>query len=490
MRKSGILMHISSLPSPWGIGTLGAESKKFIDFLAKSGQSYWQVLPVSPTGYGDSPYQSFSSYAGNPYFIDLDTLNEWGLLERCEYYEINWGNDHEHTDFGLLYENRFKVLRKAAKRLLQAESPEFNDFCSTSAFWLDDYALFMALKESYGGVSWNEWESALRFREECAINEARQRLSSEIDFYKVVQFLFFRQWNAFKGYAAEKGISIIGDIPIYVAPDSADVWSNPCLFMLDENLMPIDVAGCPPDAYTATGQLWGNPLYNWDEIKKDGYSWWISRIKHQFDLYDVLRIDHFRGLDEFYTIPFGSQTAEYGTWRKGPGMDLFYAIKNALGEKQIIAEDLGFLNDSVRKLLRDSGFPGMKVLQFAFDRREDSDYLPHNFPRNCVAYTSTHDNNTIVGWFNSAPTGDVKKAFDYLRIHEDESVAKAILCSLWGSVADLAIAPMQDLLELDESARMNTPSTLGGNWQWRMNPSTDLSDISAWLKHITELYGR
>lgn len=490
MRKSGILMHISSLPSPWGIGTLGSEAKKFIDFLAESGQSYWQVLPVSPTGYGDSPYQSFSSYAGNPYFIDLDILSECGLLEKSEYCEINWGNDQEHTDFGLLYENRFKVLRKAAKRLLQVENSEFNDFCRASAFWLDDYAFFMALKESYGGVSWTEWKSALRFREEHAINEARQRLSSEIDFYKVLQFLFFRQWNSFKSHAAQKGISIIGDIPIYVAPDSADVWSNPCLFMLDQNLMPIDVAGCPPDAYTATGQLWGNPLYNWVEIKKDGYSCWISRIKHQFELYDVLRFDHFRGLDEFYSIPFGSQTAEHGTWRKGPGMNLFNAIKNALGEKRIIAEDLGFLNDSVRKLLCDSGFPGMKVLQFAFNPGEDSDYLPHNFPHNCVAYVGTHDNDTLVGWFNSAPAEDVQKAREYLRIDEGESVVKAMLCALWGSVADLAIAPMQDLLELDARARMNTPGTLGGNWQWRMKPNTNLSELSAWLRHITELYGR
>lgn len=490
MRSSGILMHISSLPSPWGIGSLGAEAKKFIDFLALSGQRYWQVLPVSPTGYGDSPYQSFSSYAGNPYFIDLDMLNEYGLLERSEYYEINWGHDHEHTDFGLLYESRFKVLHKAAQRLIKADRVEFKDFCNNHAFWLDDYALFMALKDNHGCASWTQWEDSLRFREESALNEARQKLSSEIDYYKAVQFLFFWQWTALKSYAVEKGISIIGDIPIYVAPDSADVWSNPRLFMLDDNLMPIDVAGCPPDGFTADGQLWGNPLYSWEEHKKDGYAWWINRIKHQFKLYDVLRIDHFRGMDEFYSIPFGSQNAKYGVWRKGPGMELFNAIKNALGEKRIIAEDLGFLNDSVRKLLSDSGFPGMKVLQFAFDSREDSDYLPHNYPRNCVAYVGTHDNDTIVGWFDSAPAADVKKACEYLRIHEGESVAKAAICALWGSVAELAIAPMQDLFELDGKARMNTPSTLGGNWQWRMKPNSDLSEISSWLRNITELYGR
>ena len=490
MRKSGVLMHISSLPSPWGIGTLGADAKKFIDFLAVSGQSYWQVLPVSPTGYGDSPYQSFSSYAGNPYFIDLDILREWGLLEKSEYCGIGWGSDSEHVDFGLLHENRFKVLRKATKRLLQSLVSEFSDFCSNSDFWLDDYALFMALKGSHGGASWSEWESSLRTREENALNEAREKLSSEIEFYKAVQFLFFRQWNELRKYACDKGILIIGDVPIYVALDSADVWAAPHLFMLDDNLVPIDVAGCPPDGFSADGQLWGNPLYNWNEIKNNGYSWWISRVKHQFELFDVLRIDHFRGFDEFYAIPFGSENAKHGVWRKGPGMELFVAIKSALGEKEIIAEDLGFLNDSVRKLLRDSGFPGMKVLQFAFDSREDSDYLPHNFTRNCVAYTGTHDNDTIIGWFNTAPDEDVKKAREYLRIHEGESVVKAMLCALWGSVAELAIASMQDVLELDGNARMNTPSTLGGNWQWRMKPDTNLEETSCWLKHITELYRR
>lgn len=490
MRKSGVLMHISSLPSPWGIGTLGAEAKKFIDFLAASGQRYWQVLPVSPTGYGDSPYQSFSSYAGNPYFIDLDILSEWGLLEKSEYCGINWGNDAERADYGLLYENRFKILHKATEQLLMLDDSEFIDFCSNYAFWLDDYALFMAIKDSHDGASWSEWESPLRFREESALNEAREKYSCDIDFYKAIQYLFFRQWKELRSFATEKGISIIGDVPIYVAPDSADVWAAPHLFMLDDNLMPIDVAGCPPDGFSADGQLWGNPLYNWDEIKKDGYSWWIDRINHQFELFDVLRTDHFRGLDEFYSIPFGSENAKLGVWRKGPGMELFVAIKNALGEKEIIAEDLGFLNDSVRKLLRDCGFPGMKVLQFAFDSREDSDYLPHNFVNNCVAYSGTHDNNTIVGWFNSAPEADVEKARDYLRIHESDNVAKAMLCALWGSVADLTIATMQDVLELDVRARMNTPSTLGGNWQWRMKPDTDLTEISSWLKHITELYGR
>ena len=490
MRSSGVLMHISSLPSPWGIGTLGAEAKSFIDFLADCGQSYWQVLPVSPTGYGNSPYQSFSSYAGNPYFIDLDILSEWGLIETSEYNQVNWGNDPEKVDFGFLNEHRFSVLRKAAQRELMTDNPQFKDFCSDNAFWLDDYALFMALKDSYGGEAWSLWDSPLRFREESALNEARQKLSTEINFYKAVQFFFSRQWKSIKCYANEKGISIIGDIPIYAALDSADVWAAPQLFALDENLTPIDVAGCPPDGFTADGQLWGNPLYNWEEHNSDGYTWWINRIKHQFELYDVLRIDHFRGMDEYYAIPFGSQNAKYGVWKKGPGMDLFNALKGALGEKRIIAEDLGFLNDSVRKLLSDSGFPGMKVLQFAFDGNKDNDYLPHNYPRNCVAYLGTHDNNTLVGWFGSASAEEIKQVRDYLRIHEGESVAKAAISALWGSVAELAIAPMQDLLELDGKARTNTPSTLGGNWQWRMKPDAKLLEISSWLKYITQLYGR
>lgn len=490
MRKSGVLLHISSLPSPWGIGSLGIEAKKFIDFLAASGQRCWQVLPVSPTGFGDSPYQSYSSYAGNPYFIDLDTLCEWGLLERSEYCDINWGNDSERVDFGLLYEIRFKVLRKAAKRLLKAENAEYESFCRSSAFWLDDYALFMALKDSHGGISWSAWARPLRFREDAALWEASKELSCDIEFYKAIQFFFFRQWGELKKYAADKGISIIGDLPIYVAPDSVEVWANPRLFMLDDDLMPTGIAGCPPDCYTATGQLWGNPLYNWDEMKKDGYSWWINRIRHQFELYDVLRIDHFRGFDEFYSISYGSKTAEYGVWRKGPGMELFNAVKSALGEKQIIAEDLGFLNDSVRKLLSDSGFPGMKVIQFAFESLEDSDYLPHNYPLNCVAYTSTHDNNTILGWINSAPEAEVKRACEYLRVREGESIAKAAISALWGSVAELSITPMQDLLELNADARMNTPSTTCGNWQWRMKPNSDLTELSAWLCQITRLYGR
>ena len=490
MRTAGILMPITSLPSPYGVGTLGQCARDFIQFLHRAGQTYWQILPICPTGYGDSPYQSFSSYAGNPYMIDFDDLKKEGLLQEEEYASISWGDNPARVDYSLLYSHKFSILRIACSRISGVLSERFQTFCKEQNVWLNDYALYMSIKDYYDGQSWQEWPETLQKREKDSLEAIRQELTDEILFWKKVQFLFFYQWDKLKAYAEENNIKIIGDLPIYVSYDSADVWAHPEEFQLDENLCPIEVAGCPPDGFSADGQLWGNPLYSWEEHKKDGYAWWINRIKHQFKLYDVLRIDHFRGMDEFYSIPFGSQNAKYGVWRKGPGMDLFHAIKNALGEKRIIAEDLGFLNDSVRKLLSDSGFPGMKVLQFAFDSREDSDYLPHNYPRNCVAYVGTPDNDTIVGWFDSAPAADGKKACEYLRIHEGESVAKAAICALWGSVAELAIAPMQDLFELDGKARMNTPSTLGGNWQWRMKPNSDLSEISSWLRNITELYGR
>ncbi|MEG1541777.1 MAG: 4-alpha-glucanotransferase, partial [Oscillospiraceae bacterium] len=490
MRSSGVLMHISSLPSPYGIGTMGEAARSFIDFLEAGGQHCWQLLPIAPTGFGDSPYQSFSSYGGNPYFIDLDTLAEEGLLEREEFCHLSWGENPEKVDYGLLYQNRFQVLRKATARLLAHENSDFSAFCADNASWLSDYALFMALKDANGGKSWFNWDAPLKLREPAALENAGLQYKADIDFYKALQFLFYRQWNALHSYATGKGISIIGDLPIYVAPDSAELWSEPKMFQLDENLLPTEVAGCPPDGFTAEGQLWGNPLYAWEALAQEGYAWWISRISHQLKIFDVLRIDHFRGFDSYYSIPFGSENAKNGLWRRGPGMELFRALKNAIGEKPIIAEDLGFLTPSVRALLADSGFPGMKVLQFAFDSREDSDYLPHNFPVNCVAYTGTHDNDTINGWMNSAPAADIAKAREYLRISEDENSASAMLCALWGSVAETAIAQMQDLLGLSADARMNTPGTMSGNWQWRMKNGAATNELALWLRRKTELYGR
>lgn len=483
-------MHISSLPSDYGIGTMGKAARDFVDFLAASGQKYWQILPLSPTGYGDSPYQPFSSFAGNPYFIDLEYLENDGLLRKDEYAGIDWGGDPQKVDYGKLYKHRFAVLRKASERLLEHPSEDFSLFCAQNGFWLSDYALFMSLKDRFGGKPWSVWDPGLRNREPSAVDQAKRELSSDISFWEAVQYLFFRQWNGLREYAASRGIEFIGDIPIYVSPDSCEIWSEPERFLMDNSFCPIDVAGCPPDRYSEDGQLWGNPLYDWDNMREDGYSWWIRRIAHQFEIYDVLRIDHFRGFDSYYAIPGGAETARNGEWRKGPGMDLFNALNGALGPRRYIAEDLGYLTDSVRELLKDSGLPGMKVLQFAFDSSEDSDYLPHNYPRNCVAYTGTHDNDTIIGWFSGLSAEDAKKAAEYIRFKEGESLPRAMISTLWASVADLAVATMQDVLELGSEARMNLPGTRQGNWRWRMQKGSPGPETSEWLLRITELYGR
>ena len=458
-------MPISSLPSPCGIGAMGKEAYKFVDFLAAGGQSCWQVLPLGPTSYGDSPYQSFSSFAGNPYFIDLDTLAEQGLLKESEYRDIHWGGDPQRVDYEALYKNRFRVLRLACARMTGEDGP------LGQADWLEDYAMFMALKSKYGGVSWLEWPEDVRLRRPGAMEQARKELAEDITFWKRVQRLFFSQWRALKEYANGKGISIIGDLPIYVALDSADVWSNPDQFQLDGNGRPTEVAGCPPDGFTADGQLWGNPLFDWEKMEQDGYSWWLRRISFQFELYDTLRIDHFRGFDSYYAIPYGDKTARNGRWKPGPGIAFFKAVNKALGRKDIIAEDLGFLTPSVKKLLKDSGYPGMKVLEFAFDSRDTgSDYLPHCYPTRCVVYAGTHDNDTIQGWMKSAPRKDVSFAKAYLRLSKREGYHWGMMRAAWASPADLAVMQLQDLLGLGSEARMNTPSTLGNNWQWRALP--------------------
>lgn len=489
MRKSGILNHISSLPSPYGIGTLGAEERKFVDFLAYSCQSYWQVLPVSPTGFGDSPYQSFCSFAGNPYFIDLDMLCQDGYLLEDEYKSIDWG-ERERVDYGLLYEKRFPVLYKAADRLLSSPPEDFDFWCASNAFWLDNYSLFMAIKNANGGAAWSSWEKPLKFRKPEALRDARENYSRDIACWKAFEYMFFRQWSQLRSYAHEKGVSIIGDIPIYVSPDSTDVWSEPGWFRLNDELMPTEVAGCPPDAFTEDGQLWGNPLYDWGRMREDGFSWWIRRIAHQFEIYDVLRLDHFRGFDAYYAIASGEETARNGRWHKGPGIEFFDTLNYAIGKRSYIAEDLGFLTPTVSKLLDDSGLPGMKVLQFAFDSREDSDYLPHNYNHHCVAYTGTHDNNTINGWFQSISDADRDKAMRYMRVHEGESLPKAMISTLLSCPADLAIVTVQDLLELGSEGRINTPSTNLGNWQWRMKTDDLKPHHAEWLKEQTALYGR
>ena len=490
MRSSGVLMHISSLPSPYGIGTMGAEAYEFVDFLKKAGQTYWQMLPVCPTSYGDSPYQSFSGFAGNPYFIDLDYLCKDGYLEKKECLSYNWGDRKDEVDYGILYENRYKLLHKAYKRFKKAVPEDYAAFCKAQKEWLDDYALFMALKENNGGNSWLTWPKELKVREESALKKAVEENEKEIEFFKMLQYFFFKQWNKLKKYANEKGIKIIGDVPIYVASDSVDVWANPKQFFLDENLDPIDVAGCPPDAFSEDGQLWGNPLFRWDEMKKDDYAWWTKRMKYMSGLYDVVRIDHFRGFDSYYAIPAKDKTARNGEWREGPGIELFRVMEQKLGKLDIIAEDLGFLTDSVKKMLKDSGFPGMKLIQFAFDSREDGDYQPHNYPKECVVYTGTHDNDTILGWMETAPKESIKFAKQYLRLRKREGYNWGMMKAVWASVGDMAIVTMQDLLDLGSEARMNTPSTLGTNWKWRAMPGRINRDLAKKIRKNIKMYGR
>ncbi len=485
-------MHISSLSSPYGIGTMGQCARDFVDFLAKAKQSYWQILPVCPTSYGDSPYQSYSTFAGNPYFIDLDELQKEGLLEKSEYENIDWENEPERVNYGALYNKRYPVLRAAAKRFLQKPQTEFEEFCKVNAYWLDDYSLFMTLKNVNKGLAWLEWPEDQRNHETETLKKMKEQNAEEIQFWKVLQFLFFHQWEKLRAYANENGVDIIGDLPFYVALDSVDAWAHSELFQLDEERKPTGVAGCPPDGFSATGQLWGNPLFNWEVHEKENYSWWIQRIGYLCKVYNVLRIDHFRGFDSYYAIPYGDEDASRGKWHEGPGMKLFRAMEEVIGPQRIIAEDLGFLTESVKQLLEDSGFPGMKVLEFAFDKREANhvDYLPENYTNHCVAYTGTHDNDTVQGWFVTANPEDIEFAKEYLGCTEPENYHWDMMEALWASVADYAIVQAQDLLGLGSESRMNTPSTMAGNWQWRALPGSFDDKLAEKLAHYTELNRR
>lgn len=490
MRASGILLPVASLPSRYGIGCFSKEAYEFVDRLEEAGQSYWQILPLGPTGYGDSPYQSFSTFAGNPYFIDLETLVKEELLTEEECDACDFGDNAEYIDYEKIYQSRFKVLRKAFERF--AADDVYDAFVSENGYWLEDYALYMAIKDALGRISWSEWPAELKDREEAALNQKREELAEEIAFYKFQQFMFLKQWKALKAYANEKGIRIIGDIPIYVAFDSADTWANPVLFQFDEDNQPKAVAGCPPDAFSATGQLWGNPLYKWDYHKSTGYAWWLLRLAHVFKLYDTVRIDHFRGFDEYYSIPFGDQTAERGHWEKGPGMDLFNTVKEKLGDVDVIAEDLGYLTESVIEMVKESGYPGMKVLQFAFDSREESDYLPHNYERNCVVYTGTHDNDTILGWYYVMSEEDREFSKEYMGNAKstDEELPWDFIRMSMESVANLAVTPMQEFLGLGTEARINYPSTLGNNWKWRLLPGQFTSEMAKRIHRLTQITAR
>lgn len=490
-RSCGILMPISALPSPHGIGTLGRAAMEFADFLEAAGQSWWQMLPVGPTSYGDSPYQSFSAYAGNPYFVDLDLLHEDGLLTAEETGGIDWGRDGGRVDYRAIYENRFSLLRLAAQRGWARDSEAVAAFSRENAGWLPDYALFMALKRRYGMKAWYEWpDEDVRLHQPPALDRCRRELDGDVRLFTYIQYLFFRQWDALRSYAHKKGIGIIGDLPIYVAMDSADVWADPRSFQLDERGVPAEVAGVPPDCFSAGGQLWGNPLYDWDAMKRDGYQWWVRRIEGAARLYDILRIDHFRGLESYWAVPYGETTAKHGRWVKGPGMDLIRVLTRRFPHIRFIAEDLGFLTPEVHRLLAESGFPGMKVLEFAFDSREPSNYLPHTYTPHCVCYAGTHDNAPLMLWKDEADPADIAMARQYLGLHEEEGFHWGVLRGGQSSVADLFIAQMQDYLGLGAGSRMNVPGTLGGNWQWRLLPGQLTAELARRIEAMSRLYGR
>ncbi len=491
-RASGILMHISSLPGKTGIGTLGNEAYKFVDYLADCHQTYWQVLPLGQTGYGDSPYQSFSVYAGNPYFIDLEALYEQGLIDKEDVEKVNWSKDEHYVDYGLLYTERYKIFYKVLQNFTGNMPSAYEKFCKENEYWLNDYALFMAVKNYFGGKALSDWDRDILKKDEQAIEKYSELCSKDISLYKMLQYLFYEQWFKLKEYANSKGVRIIGDIPIYVSSDSCDVWSCPEVFDLSEELKPNMVAGCPPDAFTSDGQLWGNPVYNWDYLKKHNYQWWIKRLKYNLSIYDVLRIDHFRGFEAFYCIPYGDKTARNGIWKKACGIDFFDCVKNNIGDCDIIAEDLGFLTDEVKELLQYTGFPGMKVLQFAFDSEGGGgkEYLPHNYTKNSIVYTGTHDNDTLEGWIKNSKKGDVQYAAKYIGCKID-NLRPMLIKKALESVCSTCILTIQDIIGKGNEARMNMPSSVGRNWQWRVTEDELYNcNFTEKLKEYTDLYER
>ena len=486
-RSAGILLHVSSLPSPYGVGSFGKAARQWVDFLREAGQSFWQILPLGPTGLGDSPYQSFSAFAGNPYFIDLDTLCEEGLLDPPDFASLRWGASGNRVDYGAVSRSRESVLRKAFARF--SDQSALDGFAALNP-WFADYGLYMAIKAARKR-SWMEWGEPLRLRLPEPMAQAQSQMAEDIRYHAFVQYQFQRQWQALRAYANAKGIRIIGDIPIYVSLDSADVWANPVFFQLDENARPTEVAGCPPDSFSKYGQLWGNPLYDWASMAKTGYLWWLRRLESSFALYDVLRIDHFRGLESYYAIPYGDTTAKNGHWEPGPGMGFIHAVQQALPEARIIAEDLGFLTPEVRQLLAGSGYPGMKVLQFAFDSREAGGYSPHTYEAHSVVYTGTHDNDTAGGWAKTAPDESVRLAMEYMGIASKSRLPRAMIHLAMQCKSDLAVIPMQDWLGLGSGARMNTPSTVcGNNWRWRLREDALNSRLAGEIARMTVLFER
>ena len=492
-RGAGILMPVSSLPSPYGIGTFGSAAYDFVDFLKKARQKYWQVLPVGPTSYGDSPYQSFSAFAGNPYFIDLDTLVKEGLLTQDEINACYWGDNPTQVAYDAVFWYRFTLLKKAYARSEYREEQGYEKFCMDSWFWLNDYAFYMALKFHFDNKEWLAWPEDIRFRKKEAVESYREELKDEIDFWKFLQYKFYQQWGKLRAYANEQGISIIGDIPIYVALDSADVWTHPELFLLDEeNLTPLKVAGVPPDAFSETGQLWGNPLYRWDVQEKTDFAWWKERMKASTRLYDVVRIDHFIGVTQYYAIPAGSEDGKTGEWLKGPGKKLTDAINMVIGDTKIIAEDLGIFVPEVKELLEETGYPGMKIIEFAFSGDRFNEHLPHMYSPNSVVYGGTHDNETLVGYFKpeARQWWELQYIADYMGVSHQHEVVDKVLKTAYASVASVVIFQAQDVLKLDSWARMNTPGTVGNNWRWRMKPGELTQDHINHLSWLVDTFGR
>lgn len=497
MRSSGILMHITSLPSPYGVGTLGKEAYKFVDFLKKAGQSYWQLLPVGPTGFGDSPYQSYSAFAGNPLLIDIDMLITEGLVAPNDADVMLLAKKDAFADYGQLFSFKHIVLKKAyaafSEKGTDEQKAKYEKFCRKNKKWLDDYALFMSLKAHFDQAMWTLWEDSYRLRDKTALADYSAKHSEDIGCWKFMQFKFFSQYKALKKYANKKGIKIYGDMPIYVSMDSSDIWAAPEMFMLNDDNRPTKVAGCPPDDFSPTGQLWGNPLYNWDYMEKTGYKWWIRRVKYSSRLFDLTRIDHFRGFESFYAIPAEDKTAENGEWLQGPGMKLFNAIKANSDDIKLVAEDLGFLTDEVRTMLKEAGYPGMNVLEFAFGG-DDSGYLPHNYVKNSVVYIGTHDNDTALGWYRSCSKAEKKRIRKYLGLKSsanDKQIVWALIRACCASVSELSVIQMQDLLCLDSSARMNIPSTIGGgNWAWRMDKNACTPELTKKLRRLCKIYYR
>ena len=463
-RRAGILLPISSLPSPYGIGSFGKAAYDFVDFLKEANQTYWQILPICPTSFGDSPYSSVSTFAGNPYFIDLDLLAEDNLLRAKDYVKIS--KNEKLVDYDNLYSVRSEILKKAYDNFLKMIPIDYASFVNNNYYWLHDYALFMYLKDKFNGASFDVWEDKYKYHNEDTLKEFNE---SHIGFYYFLQYEFSKQWNNLKQYANKNGIRIIGDVPIYVAYDSADVWASPKMFKLDKSLKPVKVAGCPPDAFSDDGQLWGNPLYNYKLMKSDGYSWWINRCKRAFELYDIVRLDHFRGFEAYWAVPASEKVAASGKWVKGPGYAIFKAIKKALGDKEFIAEDLGYLTDAVYKLVAKTKFPGMKVLEFGFDGKLDNEHLPVNYKENIVAYIGTHDNAPAKGWYESLSKKEKSNVNKLIAPLDSEDLVDKFIDMIQNSVANTVIIQMQDYLHLGQDARINTPSTSTNNWVWRLD---------------------